>query len=427
MIVSRAGLAAMDIADGIMVSRYQAHEFAWLALSEATLGRMLNVCIAFLIGGLALVPRHFARGDQAGARQIWLRTFPFALGLGLLGILMGWYGTPILTLLGQKQDLSAGAGPVMLISSLGNIPALLAIGAAVYLEGINRPQFVAVSVTLANFLNIALNWVFISGHLGFAALGARGSAWSTTFVRLALAVALVSYAWRWYREKSPMESEAEVAERAASRRAQWRLGAGSAITVLAMVTLTSPLTLIAGVLGVLPLASFSAALDLAGLAGLVALGMSDAAGIYVAAEAARDGLRAAAKVAWASVGVALVPMAIAAASLAIWASFFAGLYTSDIKMRTPLAAALPFIGVIVLIDCVAFVTVASLRALRETAWATGIEITSLFLLLPLAFTLALKEGFGIRGLFIAMLVTAMVRAIAIAYRFWWRTRVDDPA
>ena len=37
----------MGIADGIMVSRFQAHEFAWLSLASAMLGRLLDVFIAF--------------------------------------------------------------------------------------------------------------------------------------------------------------------------------------------------------------------------------------------------------------------------------------------------------------------------------------------------------------------------------------------
>ena len=94
MIISRAGLAAMDIADGVMVARFQAHDFAWLSLASAMLGRLLDVFIAFLIGGLALVPRHFSRGDHAGARSFWVRTFPVAIALGLLALLAGFSASP---------------------------------------------------------------------------------------------------------------------------------------------------------------------------------------------------------------------------------------------------------------------------------------------------------------------------------------------
>ena len=172
----------------------------------------------------------------------------------------------------------------MLILGAGYPAALMAIAAAVYLEGINRPHLVAVSVAAANVLNIALNYLFIGGHLGFSAMGARGSALSTTIVRCVLGVTLVGFAWRWYRDEKPESSETHDAERAASKRAQWRFSFSSAITVTAIAVLTAPLTLIAGRLGIIPLATFSAAWNMAGPAVLITLGLSDAAGIYVASE-----------------------------------------------------------------------------------------------------------------------------------------------
>ncbi len=426
MIISRAGLAAMGIADGIMVSRFQAHEFAWLSLAEGTLGRLLDVCIAFLIGGLSLVPRHFARGDKAGARRIWLRTFPIAIALGLLGLLAGLCGTQLLTMMGQKQELAAGAGPPMAILGAGYPAALLAIAAAVYLEGINRPQFVAASIVIANLLNIALNWVFVGGHFGLNAMGARGSALSTTLVRCALGIALAGFAWRFHKNEAETVSDTHRAERAASRRLQWRLGAGAAVTVAAMVVLTAPLTLIAGRLGILPLAAFSACVNLSGPAALLALGMADAAGIYVAAEAARGGLRDAAVVAWSSLRLTVVPILVAAAILTIFATSFANLYTLDLHLRLAVVAGIPFVGFIVLIDSVGFIMVSSLRALRETAWPTSIEIGSMLILLPLATLLASHWGYGVQGLFMAMMTAGIVRAACLVWRFWWRTQEAEP-
>jgi MATE family multidrug resistance protein len=281
-------------------------------------------------------------------------------------------------------------------------------------------------VVTANVLNIALNWVMIGGHLGFPAMGARGSALSTTIVRCALGIALVGFAWRWHRKEPFDDSETHRAERAASGRAQWRLGMGAAVTVAAMATLTTPLTLIAGRLGVLPLATFSAALNIAGPAALIALGMADAAGIYVASEAAHNDLRAAAKVAWAAVRLTLVPTAAAAAVLLIWSASCAAFYTLDASMRLSLAAVLPFVGVIVLVDSVGFTMVSSLRALSETAWSTGIQIGAMVLLVPLAFSLAWYQGFGIAGLFVAMLTAGCLRTALLVLRFWRRTKSSLP-
>ena len=410
----------MGIADGIMVARFQTHEFAWLSLAEGTLGRVLDIFIAFLIGGLSLVPRHFAQGDGAGARRIWLRTVPVSLALGVIGLLVSLTGNPFLRMMGQAPELAAGAGPVMVILGAGYPAALLAISAAIYLEGLNRPLFVAMSVVSANVLNLALNWLFIGGHWGLPAMGARGSALSTSLVRFALGASLVAYAWRAKPETVEVTPE-HVTERDESRRAQWKLGLGAASTVTAMVLLTSSLTVFAGWLGVLPLAVFAAAWGLSAPAGLVGLGMSDAAGIYVASEVGRSGERSAASVAWASLSITLVPILLLVEALAFWPHVFAGIYTNDAAMRDSMAAMIPLVAFVLLADSVGFVISASLRALRDVAWPAAIEIGSLVLLVPIAMSLAFWSGYGVQGLFMAMLLAGTMRTVFLIWRFRWRT------
>jgi MATE family multidrug resistance protein len=420
MIISRAGLAVMGIADGIMVARFQSHEFAWLSLAEGTLGRVLDIFIAFLIGGLSLVPRHFVQGDATGARNVWLRTIPVSLALGVVGLLLSLAGIPFLRMMGQAPELAAGAGPVMVILGAGYPAALLAISAAIYLEGLNRPHFVALSVVSANVLNVVLNWLFIGGHWGFAAMGARGSALSTTLVRFALAVALAGFAWRARAAASEITRE-HLAERNESQRTQWKLGIGAASTVAAMVVLTSSLTVFAGWLGVLPLAVFAAAWALSAPAGLVGLGMSDAAGIYVASEIGRSGERSGASVAWACLGITLVPILLLVEALSFWPQMFAGIYTTHAEMRDSMATMIPLVAFILLVDSAGFVISASLRAFREVAWPAAIEIGSLILLVPLAMLLAFERGYGVRGLFLAMLLAGVLRAALLVWRFRWRT------
>jgi MATE family multidrug resistance protein len=191
MIVSRAGLTAMGIADGIMAARFASHEFVWLSLAEGTLGRLLDIFFALLIGGLSLFPRHFAQGDIAGARTVWLRTVPVSAALGVAGLMVGLVGRPLLAMMGQARDLAGGAR-----SAAGYPAALFAISSAVYLEGMNRPHFVAASVVGANLRNILLNWVLIGGHLGVSAMVARGFAFSITVVRCGFCLALTGIGWR---------------------------------------------------------------------------------------------------------------------------------------------------------------------------------------------------------------------------------------
>jgi MATE family multidrug resistance protein len=426
LIVSRAGLATMDIADGLMVARYGAHEFAALALAEGTLGRTLDVCVALLIGGLVLVPRHLARGDAEGARLLWRRCLPVALGLGMACLLLALFGPRLLALASQPPALAAATGAVMTILGLGYPAALLAIASAVYLEGTRHPVFVAVSVLLANLINITLNWLLIAGRFGLPALGALGSAWSTTLVRFALALVLVGFAARSREAPGEDPTEEQLAERQLARRTQWRMGLGASATTAVMVTLATPLLLFAGRLGVLPLAIFSAIWNLAAPLGLVTLGLADAASIQIAAATGAHGDRAATSLAWAAVRTSLLPVA---ALLALWIAFArptVALYTTDPTMRSAMPPLVPLMAGILMVDCAGFLLASSLRGLREVAWPTAIEIGSMLLLVPLAIALVFRAGYGVSGLLLAALGAGILRTLLLALRLRLRDRPAHP-
>jgi MATE family multidrug resistance protein len=419
MIVSRAGLAVMGIADGVMVARYKPVEFAWLSLAEGTLGRVLDICVAFLIGGLLLAPRLFAQGNAQAARRVWLRTLPAALCLGIIGVVAGAYGRSLLLLIGQRADLATGAGQVMFILSIGYPAALVGIAAAVYLEGIQRARIVAVCVVVANVINLALNWIFIGGHFGAVAMGAKGSALSTTVMRWILGITLASVAWRTrVQETAATEAEPDA-------KTQWKLSFGSAASMAAMVALSSCLILFAGRLGVLSLAIFSAAWALAGPASLMTLGMADATGVFVAAEAGRAGRRAAATTAWSCLLLILGMTVAVALILCLAPQIFAGFYAKDPAMKLSIGMLLPLVAIILVLDGIGFTMASSLRAIREAFWPAAIEVSAMLLLVPIAAALALWRGYGVQGLFIAMMAAGAVRSSGLLFRFFWRVRTDD--
>lgn len=414
LITSRAGLAVMGMADALMVSRYGAHEFAWLSLAEGTLGRVLDVCVAFLIGGLSLVPRAAASGDTGLAHRLWRRTIPVAIALGVCGLLAAVAGRFVLQAAGQPPELIDGASRVMRVLGVGYPAALLAISAAVYLEGIGRPQVVAAAVVAANVLNVALNWLLIGGHWGLPAMGATGSAWSTTIVRAGLAVVLVVWALR-HSGVNPRQSSAALG------REQWRLGCGAAATVGVLVALTAMLTAFAGWLGVLPLVIYSAAWNVAGPVALITLGLADATGIEVAAEAGRSGEAAAAKVAWTNLTRTLLPVAVLALMLVTFSTRVAAFYLADGASAGVMAACLPLVANLLVIDATGFVLSAALRGVRDAAGPPVVDIGATALLVPTAAFLSFSRGMGVQGLFTAMVLAGIVRAVALAWRFHQRT------
>lgn len=414
MVISRAGIAGMGIADGIIVARHGAGDLAALGLADGTIGRVLDVMLVFLAAGMVLVANACAAGRSREAGAVWRRAVTLALTVGLAGSAAGLLCEPWLRGLGEAPSLVATAAPVVRMLALGMPAALIAIATALFLEAVGRATVVAAAVVLANVLNIGLNWLLIGGELGLPAWGAFGSALSTTAVRLTLAVVLVTYAWN-LGDRETLGIRDRTQPRWRGGEAQRRLGYGAAATAAAMNGLAMCLTIFAGWLGTLSLAAVVATWNLLSIGMLVTLGLADATSLRVAAALGRrvggwaDGLLGLALAACVSC-VLLVPIVAAPGEVA-------AMYTGRDDLRAALAALLPLGGLVMVFDGAAVVSAGALRALGDVTGPAAIYVASAVVLVPLAWWIAVRNGTGTVGLMQAILLVSAVRALMLMASF----------
>jgi multidrug resistance protein, MATE family len=433
MVISRAGLAGMGIADGIMVARHSSAQLALLGFSEGTLGRVLDVLVALLIGGIALAARanESAAPHEAGA--VWRRAVRLALVAGVAAAALGLAGRWWIGWFGEAPSLAEGAAPVVAVLGAGMPLALVAVATAVFLEAVGRAPVVAATVVAANALNVALNWLLIGGQFGFPALGALGSAISTGIVRAVLALGLVIYAWTLadharlgIRRAPPGVARGNAVER--RRRGdgaqQRRLGYGAAVTAAVMNLLGMAVTVLAGWLGMPPLAAITALWNALSVGALLAYGMADATALRVAAAvggAPKGGhaRRTPLGSALLGLGVTMLALALLVMPVLLAPGAVAAIYAAHWQLRAALIALLPLGGLVLLSDGASFVCGGALRGLGDAAWPAGLQIAVAVLLVPLAWWLAVGRGGGAAGLIAAILITSVLRAVLLGARVAW--------
>jgi MATE family multidrug resistance protein len=411
MIVSRAGLAAMAIVDCVMVARFDARQLAFTTLAEGTFGRLLDVCVAFLLSGLVLVAAAHAKGDAAQRTAIWRRAVLVAAALGLVVGFVSLFGRPILALMGQSDDLIHGGGAVIFALGLGAPAGLIAMASAVSLEGSRKPAFVALCVVGANLLNLAINWILIGGQFGFPALGAVGSALSTSLVRCALAIALVVGVRQV--EGRRLWARGEVGGEA---RAQWRLGLSASATAGGMHALAIWLTVFAGWLGARALAAYASCwvLNLPGM--LLAMGLGDAIALRVAAadlDLSQRHRRASMRIDLGAVALVLSPFVLLFCTAP---AVVARLYTGDITLQTIMASLLPLSGLALLLDGLSYGLAAALRGRGDVIGPTAIQLGCMGATPILAAALAFGLHLGVRGMVLAIVVTSTLRLALLGLR-----------
>jgi MATE family multidrug resistance protein len=186
---------------------------------------------------------------------------------------------------------------------LWSILPLLVYGASRrYLQGVGQVRVITLTYVGANLVNWGGNWALIYGHLGFPAMGVRGSALSTVLARILMAVSLVGFAWRYERKRGHPLFRHWAAPQMARMQQLIRLGLPAAVQITLEVGAWNAATLAAGFLNPIALATHQIAINYASVTYMVPLGISAAAAVSVGhasaqetkpAPAAQGGLRSA--------------------------------------------------------------------------------------------------------------------------------------
>ncbi len=406
-----------------MLGHFAAADVAWYGIGMTPFVVLLLIGIGLLTG--TLVVTSHARGAQTPEEcgAVWRRSLPYAVFIGTVGTGLAQFGEEFFLAVGQSPDIAAGGGRVTAIAGLALIPTLLSVTTSFFLEGLARPAPGMVVILCGNVLNILLNWVLIFGHGGLPAMGAEGAILATSLARLAMAVAAISYVW-WMPDRDVFAVRVRPARgwwRAG--REQWRLGYAAGVSQGVESVAFNSLTMMAGLLGPLALASYSIALNLTALIFMLALGFGAATAVRVgAARGAGDhgGMVAAG---WVGLGATAAMMAGFGVLLWLFREPLAMFYSDDAVLRVVLPGLFLIVACILVPDGGQVVMSFALRGAGDAWTPTALHLLSFFVvMIPAAWLLAFPAGLGTTGLMTAIAMGAGTSLAILSLRFWIVTR-----
>ena len=431
VMLSRAGILLMSLVDVVMLGRYDT-----LALAEASvaLGLFVPVMVTGVglqMGTISIVSRRHGASDVEGTVAAWRRALPWAALTGAAGAALLWFGEDWLRLIGQEPRLVEGGGAVSRVLAPGLMLQVLYVASAFYMEGTGRPKPALYAMAAANVLNVALNWLLIYGNAGAPELGAVGSAWATTGVRVFLVLLMTGI----------VLTRPEV--RAAGRRALgggvwgpggWahgaemrRLGAAAGLSVFFETTAFGALIQMAGLLGAGALAAYSIAHNLQTTIFMTALGLGVASGVRAGGAAGAERMDEAAFAGWTGLAAAAAVMGLLGLGLVFGAEAIVNLYTEDAALAARAAPLLAVAGVAVVPHGMQIVMGQCNRALGDAFTASSLYLAAYWgVLTPAAWALAFPLGYGAAGLVAATGLGAAASVILQGARFRALCRRDPP-
>ena len=419
VVLSELGWMAQGVVDNIMVGRLGPAAIGAVAVGNAVFYTPSLFGIGILLGLDTLVSHAYGRNDHDACHH-WLAQGVYLACIAtppiMLFIFAASYG---FVRFGITPEVAGLAGGYLRILNFGTLPLLLYGAARRYLQGVGQVRVITVTLIIANLVNWLGNWVLIYGKLGLPALGVNGSAISTCFARIGMAVALIGFAWRYERTRGHPLFRHWARPSLLKIRQLMRLGAPAAGQIVLEVGAWNGATFAAGLLNPVALATHSIALNYASITYMVPLGMSAAAAVSVGHAIGAGDARRARRAGWMAMALGTGFMLLAAIVFLVAPRPLLALYTLDPQVLAEGPALLYLAAAFQIFDGIQTVSTGALRGLGQTRVPMIANFVGYWVLgLPLGLTLCFALHWGIYGLWIGLTLALMVIAAMLILR--WR-------
>jgi MATE family multidrug resistance protein len=413
VVLSELGWMAQGVVDTIMVGRLGPAAIGAVAVGNAVFYTPSLFGIGLLLGLDTVVSQAYGRQDYDDCHRWLAQGIYLALGI-----------TPILMILveiasfGFAPEVATPAASYLRILLWSILPLLIYGAARRYLQGVGQVRVITLTYIGANLLNWGGNWALIYGHLGFPAMGVRGSALSTVVARILMAVSMIGFAWRYERKRGhPLFQHWAGVQMERIRRLA-TLGLPAAVQITLEVGAWNVATLSAGFLTPIALATHQIAINYASVTYMVPLGISAAAAVSVGhALGAGDKARAR-RAGWLSLGLGTGFMVLAGLAFLIAPRPLIELFTHDPQVLAVGPSLLWIAAAFQIFDGVQTVCTGALRGLGETRAPMIANFVGYWVLgLPLGWILCFVLRWGIYGMWIGLTLALIVISSILLYRW----------
>ncbi|WP_119306738.1 MATE family efflux transporter [Cohaesibacter haloalkalitolerans] len=429
LVLAQLAQFSLQITDVVMMGWIGRDALAAGSLASA----LMHPVAVFGIGALSAVSPMVAQAigakDETSVRRSARQGIWVAFVISVLIMALLYQGEYIYRIGGQMPDISAKAAGYLNFAALGVFPSLgfVALRSLVTAHGETR---VILLTTIASFfVNFAGNYVLMFGKFGFPELGLIGAGISTSVVQTFVFVLLVAYVLRkksykkynllfhFWKPDWPRFFEL------------FRVGIPIGLMVMVEVGLFAAAVFLMGWISTDALAAHTVAIQLASLAFMVPLGLSQAitvrTGLAYGARC-KEGVR---RAGWVAVVISALFNSLSCFSFLVFPHFLVGLYLDPtIAANTvPYALAVSYLayaGLFQLVDGLQSTMAGALRGLSDTKVPMFIAVFGYWVCgLPISYFCAFKLGWEGEGIWVGLAAGLAITAMVLTYRFVNRERL----
>ncbi len=416
---------AMNVTDTVMLGWYDV-----TALAAATLATSLYFLIFIVGAGFAwavmpVVAAAAEEGDTVLVRRvtrmgIWVGMIYAAVFVPPL-----MWAEQIFLALGQEPQVAAAGEAYLRIAAWAMIPGLVAMVMRSFLSALEHTAVLLWTTLGMAACNALLNYALIFGNWGAPELGIQGAAIASLSMAALQALLLLAYALRRLPEydlvRRIWRPDLDVLGRVV------RLGAPIGLTSLAEGGLFVATGVMIGWIGEVPLAAHGIALQVASVAFMIQVGLSQAATVRAGRALGRHD-----EMALRRIGLSGVVLSVASAGLVglLFVVMPEPFVAAFVDPRDPardlvVATGISLLAVAALfqiVDALQVMALGLLRGVQDTTVPMILAAISYWVIgMPVGWLLGFPLGLGAVGVWLGLVTGLGLAAVFLMWRFWTRS------
>ncbi len=186
IILGMLGHTIVGIVDNVMVGRLGADELAAVSLGNSFIFIAMSLGIGFSTAITPLVAQADGKKDIASGRSAFHHGLYLCTILGVLLFAIIFFSKPIISYMGQPENVVELAKPYLDIVAFSLIPLIVFQAYKQFADGMSETKYSMWATIFGNITNVVLNYLLIYGIWIFPELGIVGAAIGTIASRFVM-------------------------------------------------------------------------------------------------------------------------------------------------------------------------------------------------------------------------------------------------
>ncbi len=418
IMMGQLGQVLVGLVDNLMVGDLGAAPLAAISLGNGLVFIALAIGLGFSFALTPLIAEMDGKQDVEGGRRYFHHGIVLCAVSGVVLCTFLFIAKPVLYHLNQPAEVVELALPYLNIVALSMIPLMIFQAFKQFADGLSQTRYAMYATLIANAVNVVFNYLLIYGIWIFPKLALEGAAIGTLISRFFMLIFLFLI----FKKKEKFIPYLQWSSKERFEKSIFKriliLGFPTALQVLFEVAIFTASIFLAGSLGTHPQAANQIALNLASMTFMIAFGLGVAATIRVGNQKGMGAYSDLRRIAFSIFMLVLLIEVCFAFGFVILKDVLPGWYIDNAEVVSIAIDLLLIAAWFQVSDGMQTVILGALRGFQDVKIPTIICFVAYWVIgFPLCYYLSQHTVFGVRGIWIGLLLGLTISAVLLYVRF----------